>query len=91
MAADAASAARTMVERSCREQGVPLKVEDPGTLARIAAVLRTDQHPAAVAPSSDDPDRANALWLKAVEAARAGVDDRVVEHLPEDRLLAAQR
>lgn len=33
-------AARGLVERSCREQGLMERITDPSTLARIATVLR---------------------------------------------------
>ena len=41
------AAAREMVERSCRVQGIAVKVRDPVALARIAVLLATDAHPEA--------------------------------------------
>ena len=69
-----------------------MKVTDPGTLSRIAAVLRTDPHPAAAVGvvGSGDPDRLDTARLKSVEAACTRLDDRVVKHVTEDRLLATQ-
>ena len=34
-----AAAARRVVERTCAEQGVPVHVEDPAVLGRIAALI----------------------------------------------------
>ena len=50
-------AAREMVERTRRAQGLPLHVEDPATLRRIATILR----------SADDAQR------ETEKARRAGV------------------
>jgi hypothetical protein len=37
--AELREAARRLVERSTREQGLPFHVEDPGLLAKVAALL----------------------------------------------------
>lgn len=37
--AEISAAAARIVERTCREQGLPLTIEDPAALARVAAIL----------------------------------------------------
>jgi hypothetical protein len=36
----ARSRAHAWVERTCREQGVPVKISDPHTIQRVAAIFR---------------------------------------------------
>ena len=36
---DVRAAAAALIERTCREQGKPHHVEDPGALARLAALM----------------------------------------------------
>jgi hypothetical protein len=32
--------ARAWAERTCREQGIPVRISDPQTIERVAAILR---------------------------------------------------
>jgi hypothetical protein len=56
--AEVREAARRIVERSTREQGLPFHVEDPAVLARTARVLRAaqaeDKVQRALAPESGE-------------------------------------
>jgi hypothetical protein len=52
--AEVREAARRIVERSTREQGLPFHVEDPAVLARTARVLRAARAERALAPESGE-------------------------------------
>jgi hypothetical protein len=62
--------AQLWVERTCGEQGVPVKVRDRAALARVATLLRE---------VSDAPDRLQSRRVKPVPAAHAGADDDMVQ------------
>lgn len=68
-AAELASAAERWVVDSCAAQGVPVHVNDPATIQRVAQ---------AVCGASDAPDRRKAPGLEAVQAADCGVNDHAV-------------
>lgn len=67
--------ARAWVERTCAEQGLPIKVGDRAALVRVASVLRE---------ASDAPDRLQARGVKPVQAADSGPDDKVVQDRGDD-------
>ena len=67
--------ARAWAERTCSEQGVPVKVLDRAVLTRVAALLRE---------VSDAPDRLQARRIKPVETAHTGADDDLVQDRSND-------
>jgi len=67
--------ARAWVERTCKEQGVPVKVADRAALARVAAVLRE---------VSDAPNRVQARAVKPIQPADRRSDHDVIEHSGND-------
>jgi hypothetical protein len=38
---DFAARARAWVERTCKEQGIPVKISDPLTIQKVAAIFRS--------------------------------------------------
>ena len=62
-----------------RTQGVPVKVSDPRTIAKVAELLR-----------SGAPDGRQARLVEAVVAAAARADDDVIEHGGDDRVLLVE-
>ena len=67
------------VERSCADQGVPVKLTDPQAVAKVAELLAQGRQ-----------TRRQARLVEAVVAAPAGADDDVVEHGGDDRVLLAE-
>jgi hypothetical protein len=63
------------VERTCREQGVPVKVRDPATIRAVALLLRS---------GSELPGRHHATGVEAVEPPPAGSDGHPVEDRGDD-------
>jgi len=55
--ADLTERARRWAERTCREQGLPVKITDAMTVAKVAAVLRE---------VSDSPDGFQSLRVETV-------------------------
>jgi hypothetical protein len=60
---------REWVERSCADQGVPVALTDPATLARIGVLLGRDgsaapEGCAASGPALQPPDRTDAVRLE---------------------------
>jgi hypothetical protein len=75
------------VERTCGEQGVPVYVSDPVTIAQVVTLLRggTEERTRAERGStgrpawSDSPDGPNAVRVERSSGDLGLVDDRVVE------------
>ena len=62
---DLAAQARAWVDASCREQGLPVKVNDPRVLSATAELLAEREKRAALGA----PDRLEAFRVEAVVAA----------------------
>ena len=82
---------QSWLERSCAAQGVPVRVTDPLTIARVAALLgcqaptRASQGRELQAPDRLDPSRVDVS-----RAGQAGSNDSVVQHRGDDGRLAGQ-
>ncbi len=72
--AELIQAARIWAERTCREQGLAVKVSDPLAISRVLAVLR----------ASDPPDRLQTSRIEAVETGYRRSHDHVVEDRGND-------
>jgi len=53
MTADPRADAQALVERTTAAQGLPLRVEDPAVLARVAAIIHTQGEGGGVTSSAD--------------------------------------
>lgn len=69
------SLAQAWVERTCAEQRLPVKVADPGVVAKVATFLRE---------VSDAPDRVQARGVKPVQSAHARAHNDVVQDRRDD-------
>ncbi len=81
MTDDLRECARAWAERSCVEQGLPVKISDARTLRDVAQLL------GATVEGSDPPDGGQAGGVEAVVPAPTGTDDDVVEDGGHDRVL----
>jgi hypothetical protein len=88
------------VQRSCRAQGVPVKVTDAGVAARVVALLggpavggRAQARSASTHPDparSQPPRGPHPVGVQAPGATDSGADDCVVQDGPDDGGLAVQ-
>ncbi len=78
---DLRTCARQWAERSCLDQGLPLKISDPRTLRDVAQLLGVAD------ADSDLPDGGEAVGVEAVVPSPTGADNDVVEVGGDDRVL----
>lgn len=92
-------AVASWVTASCQAQGVPVKVIDARTVEQVRVLLtgqggRTaparQRGRSAPAGRSQPPERPDPGRVEGLRAARAGSDDRVVQHSADDRGLPGQ-
>lgn len=87
------------VERSCRAQGVPVKVSEPRTVEQVRVLLTgqagrtataSQRGKSAPAGRSQPPDRLHSVGVEPLRSGAAGTDDGVVEHGTDDGGLPGQ-
>ena len=81
---DLQALAHSWAERSCLDQGLPVKVRDVGTLRDVAQLL------GASVVGSHPPHGAQAGGIEAVVPPASGTDEDVVEDGGDDRVLSRQ-
>ena len=81
---DLRECAREWAERSCLDQGLPVKIRDPRTLRDVAQLL------GASVAGSDAPDGRETRGIEAVVAPPTGTDEDVVEDGGDDGVLSRQ-
>ena len=70
-----------LVRESRRRQGLPDRVCDPGTLARVAALVTASLGPSQLEP----PYRVNGVRIEAVAATDTRLQDDALQHRADDR------
>lgn len=75
-----ATQARSWVDRTCAEQGLPTKVSDQSVLRDVAVLLGSG-------PDSDPPVRRNARRIKPIAASDCGTNDDGLHESGDDRSL----
>jgi hypothetical protein len=70
-----------LVRESRRRQGLPERVCDAGTLARVAALVTASLYP----PRLEAPPRINGGRVEPVAAADTGLQDDPLDHGADDR------
>lgn len=88
-ASDWAEEVRALVERTCEEQGVPVTISDPTTVAQVVALLRgagagdgRKRGSASTSPAparSEAPHRADAIDRDGAGSSHAGHDLDVID------------
>lgn len=85
------------VERSCNQQGVPVKITDPVTVRQLAALLGAATNTTTVKRRADrgvvlevSPGRDDPLDVETARALGPGVDGREIEDGLHDCVLATQ-
>jgi len=85
---------RAWVDTSCTEAGLPVRVTDGAVVTQVAALLgaapRRRGTASVPSPASQLPDGREAAGVEAVEASSSGMDDHVIEHGGDDRVLPGQ-
>ena len=81
---DLAALAREWAERSCLDQGLPVKIGDARTLRDVASLL------GAKVERLDPPDGGKPGGVEAVVAPTTGTDDDVVDDGGDDGVLSRQ-
>ena len=76
---------RSLVERSCNEQGVPVKVTSESVAKQVASLLGTSS-PRRKA-MSDSPDRVDSGRVEDVRLAPSGQDEDVIQDGLDDGAL----
>lgn len=76
---------RTLVERTCREQGIPIHAASPTVVATVAALLGASPKVA-----SGSPDRVDASRVETVAVAGSRLDDDVVNDRLDDGALPVE-